>query len=1607
MEELQHTLFALSETDLKKLGFKNTDKLIEDLKIINERISEVKWQFENNTYDDESFLSNDPSIEGYMRKTGEFGPIVREFKEEFDDAGISVQRLIDNISNLDLSKIAASEEASNITATMVAKEKEVNIEQELIEKKKEEKATEKEVADVSKTATEQQTSAYRSALEQIDKYTERMNYLHDLIEETPPQYAIETYDNKRNKYAKLSDDELNAKAFEKSQEALNSNTTKLKRQLSSLLALIDEFKARGKELSLQEIVPQDADLNAIDNIVKSFRNYFDLLNDDSNTDYISVWKNELEQISKENEKLKKSLKGLADQNPLDKLVYHLKELANGETSLRINEVYDPIIKTMNEIYKITGEQPKVEDYTNKANIIKGVNEQLKRMALLKDEDYQATRRAEFAEKQRAKATQETSNAIKDEVVAVKEETAVVDQNTNVQSNNAVVKNTTTLPNSIKAGFKDESGVVQGVVTAENTSLESLKEKIFEVRDAIQAKIDKFEEERTSVDAVVSSERKELDLLRDKLAEIKGYIEQLYSRLGNLGKIDFNGKVKVEGLSTLLSSLKDDKLDTKLTAMYTYLDDFAKAVNQIDFKNNFTDQLNNILSKGEELKNLASILKKTNKAGIENVGKAVNQKDTAALKAYNNAYKLLINTEERFQELTNKKNSGLLSANEAKELSKITSDRKQAELDIQQIIKNTSGAIKQESNAEAEHLAYANKITKALQEAADAQAKLDAANNRKTLTNNLQKEIDALSKIELAPKFTQEFNGKITEEISKAKSALQGTDAEIEEMTGHLKEFRNSIPKNALESSYTALDAYALDISKTLTNNSKMSRKLKNELNALYDTVIRYRKTGLFDDKDLLNVKNRIIEIKDEILRTEQNGRSMIDKIGMQIRHISSQQIARYFSFYDIIRYIRQIGTEVTKLDTALTELRKVSDASSERLQQSLSKSTETAKELGSTIEDVINITADWSRLGYSVDEAEELARVTTLFKNVGDNMSAEDASSFMISTLKGFEMEADQAMDIADKFNEVANNFAIDTAGIGDALQRSAASFNAANTDLNESIALITATNAVVQNPESVGTLWKTVSARIRGAKAELEDMGEDTEGMVETTSKLRDLVKGMTGFDIMEDEETFKSIYDIVLGIGEKWQELNDIDKAALLEALAGKRGGNALAAALNNIDDLKASYEMALNASGSAMKEQENYERSIQYSIDRLKATAQDLAQDFMSSDFIKGAIDALNGILELIDKLIEHTGSLIPLVTALGSAYASIKIGQGVGGAFDAIGGLLGKEKSAKSFSLKGIGELLKTPVNELFKETAKEGVEVVAETIVENSDTVVSAVTETLGETAEVITKSAAPAAAAGEEMAASITGVGEAAAGAGASLGVCLGVFLAVVAAVGIGIAVFNHFNVTVKEVKEEIDEAQSKVSSLSNEIKELETLENKTTAQENRLKLLRKELAVQNQILESKKALLKLEQTGTKATDRFDEDNYNTIAAIETGNLIESDSLWSNLWGHFFAGYKDAFNETAEDALGNLNLDTSTYHKFKEEFEAIDKEVNSEAFRYYDDSRKNQLLNSRERALENLQKSEESLSDSSIIAEAKAAELEETLLQMEKEGISTNSKAYR
>lgn len=199
-----------------------------------------------------------------------------------------------------------------------------------------------------------------------------------------------------------------------------------------------------------------------------------------------------------------------------------------------------------------------------------------------------------------------------------------------------------------------------------------------------------------------------------------------------------------------------------------------------------------------------------------------------------------------------------------------------------------------------------------------------------------------------------------------------------------------------------------------------------------------------------------------------------------------------------------------------------------------------------------------------------------------------------------------------------------------------------------------------MQNPEKVGNMWRTVSARLRGSETELKEMGADTDGLVTSTSKLQALVKGITGFDIMKDKDTYKDIYDIVLGIGEKWQDLSDIDRASLLEALAGKQQSNALAAALSNIDILKKSYEEATHAEGSAREENEEYSKSIQASIDLAQAKLEQLANDTLNSNFLNGAINAGGKLIDILDGIVKSGNAIPAVATAIAAAFSFKNVG-----------------------------------------------------------------------------------------------------------------------------------------------------------------------------------------------------------------------------------------------------------------------------------------------------------------------------------------------------------
>lgn len=391
------------------------------------------------------------------------------------------------------------------------------------------------------------------------------------------------------------------------------------------------------------------------------------------------------------------------------------------------------------------------------------------------------------------------------------------------------------------------------------------------------------------------------------------------------------------------------------------------------------------------------------------------------------------------------------------------------------------------------------------------------------------------------------------------------------------------------------------------------------------------------------LKKRYAELRAESKQLGLETETLVDKFEKLFgQHLSTMiTMAALHKMQDALRIVYQ---NVVEIDTAVTELRKVSEYAGKSLEEYMSRASDQAQKLGVSISDYINSTADWKRLGYSDEDAENMATYSTLLKNVGDEIDdVNTSSSYLISTMQGFGLLADQAEDVVNKIDAVANTQPVTAKDLGEILTRSSAAMSAANNTLEETIALGTAANAVIQDADTVGTTLKSLSMYLRAAKSDAENAGVEVDGMANSVSELRSELKSLTGVDIMLDSKNFKSTYQIMKELSQVWSGLSDVTQANVTEMIGGKRNANAVSAILNNFDVAESAMESAANSANVAWAENEKYLDSIQGRLAQLDASFQALSTDVLDSGLVKTVVSLATGLTKAADAMIKFTGAI----------------------------------------------------------------------------------------------------------------------------------------------------------------------------------------------------------------------------------------------------------------------------------------------------------------------------------------------------------------------------
>ena len=300
-----------------------------------------------------------------------------------------------------------------------------------------------------------------------------------------------------------------------------------------------------------------------------------------------------------------------------------------------------------------------------------------------------------------------------------------------------------------------------------------------------------------------------------------------------------------------------------------------------------------------------------------------------------------------------------------------------------------------------------------------------------------------------------FNSEALDQSLKDESSAAKLSANISNLTNQVETFANTNKKateslRQMRSGVTFADEW-----------QRITSALKN---------------GNLDDNAIRRLTEDFRNFKGEARSVGVTTSSFFNNMGNQLKML----VSRWVSLYAVIGKIRTMIDYVTQLDTAMTKLKRVTDETAAGYERFLETAKESARETNTTLVDTVEQAAKWAKSGYDAATSAELAKTSLIYSIVGD-IDNDTAVNDLVTALRGFRLEAEDAISVVDKLDALNNKYATDAKSLGEGLRVSASAMAAANNDIDQTLALLTGATEITQNAQETGQAIKTITMRLRG----------------------------------------------------------------------------------------------------------------------------------------------------------------------------------------------------------------------------------------------------------------------------------------------------------------------------------------------------------------------------------------------------------------------------------------------------------------------------------------------------------------------------------------------
>ena len=345
------------------------------------------------------------------------------------------------------------------------------------------------------------------------------------------------------------------------------------------------------------------------------------------------------------------------------------------------------------------------------------------------------------------------------------------------------------------------------------------------------------------------------------------------------------------------------------------------------------------------------------------------------------------------------------------------------------------------------------------------------------------------------------------------------------------------------------------------------------------------------------------------------------------------------------------------LNESLTNIRIVTEYSTEQMREFAQYANESAQRLSTTTTDYTDAALIYYQQGLPEEEVQARTETTIRLAQAA-GISTREASEELTAIWNNF-YDGSQSLEYyADVLVRLGADTASSSEEISEGLQQFASVADMVGLSYEYAAsALATITATTRESANTVGTALRTLFARIQGLR-----LGETLEDGVDLNKYSTALEK--VGVQVLDVNGDLRDMDDILTDLGSVWETLSSAQQVALAQTVAGVRQYTRLVALMDNWGFFQENLASAVGAEGSLQVQADIYAESWEAARDRVTAAAENIydsvINDQLFIDLDNALTPVLNTIADMADALGGLPGILALVATGMNRAFGD-KIAQ----------------------------------------------------------------------------------------------------------------------------------------------------------------------------------------------------------------------------------------------------------------------------------------------------------------------------------------------------------